>query len=861
MKKVISKSKKIWEHIKNEKLWLLIILIFLAVFFKINRVEISFGIKMDFSGIFLILILFIFGFKKALITTIAIILGYVFLFNGEHIQFIDVLKIVALNIFSKRKWKLNIIIREFIFWGIFILPMTCGIILFSSINELREYYYFVVLFLVVNGILNAFLAEVIFVYLIKEKIHKEKVILKYREIILHIVTLAILIPFIINVIVDLDSSYKGICNTVESTSGEIYHYVEDELEFWNEKSITNLQLTGTIEVGKLEAGIRKSSRYKPYNIHIVDKTGNIILDVKNHDKEILKYEDYNIYPITENLYKLLPINEGQKYFNNSWADGYFIYTDNLESLGLPLMVEVPNSIYNDRIVEEYLRQFKFLIFFTLFIAIISNLLNRTIFNSLYELSITTKNLPEKLKNNIDIKWPDSKIYEIGILKENIENTSCILRENFIELNETQKKLYELAYYDVLTKLPNRVFFKNHLEKLIEDNNKVAVIFIDLDRFKSINDTWGHDIGDKLLIEVAKRFTTLKNKNCNIFRLGGDEFVLVVNVDNIKDIKIIGDKIVSTFNKDFKINDLIIPIKCSMGASIYPTDSTDIDTIIKYADIAMYTSKENGGNYIQLFNDEINERVIEKIAIEEGINKALEKNQFLLYYQPKFSGEDGEIKSLEALIRWENGSMGIIFPDKFIPIAEESDLIFKIDRWVIFEACKINKKLQNEGYKKIPISVNVSARHFVHRELLEVIEEALEKSKLNPKYLKIEITEGVFIKNIDIVSNIIIELEKLGVQVSIDDFGKGYSSINQLMSLPIREVKIDRDFIKNINKDMKKKNIVKLIVELAHSLELNVVAEGIEIEEEKIYLESIGCDELQGYLFSKPVKINELKNFF
>lgn len=861
MSEINSKIENMNKLIKKNEVRLLIILIILAVFFKVNKIEIFFGLEIDFSGVFLIIMLLAFGLKKALLSTIIISLGYIIFFDGEYIQFIDILNILTLGVLLKSRCKVNVIVGEFIFWLVFSVPIIYSIQLFSGINELNEYYYFTVLCIIVNGIFNTFLAEVIYIYFIKVKVFKAKIMVRYKVIILHIVTLSILIPFVVNVFTDLGDSYQEICNMSEESSNEIYHYILDELEMWSEKSITNLQLSGVIEIGLLEESIMKSSRYKPYNVHIKGRNDRVILDIKNYEKEIRVYEDYESTRITENLDKLEPISNNHRYFNNSWTDAYLSYSRKLDDLGLTVMIEIPTEIYNDRMIKEYLKQFKFLMLFTLFIAIISMLLNRTIFNSLSRLSIGTKNLPEKLIHNVSINWPSSNISEINLLTNNIENMSFILRENFIELNETKDKLYELAYYDSLTALPNRLYFKKYLEELVDGrlpDNKICVMFMDLNRFKIINDTWGHYIGDSLLSEVSNRLKYLQSDKCNIFRLGGDEFVVVLDVNNDEDIQTVGQAIIDMFKVSFKINDLVVNSACSLGASIYPDDGEDIDTIIKYADIAMYSSKENGGNYLQLFNQDIKRKVVEKIAIEDGINEALLNNQFKLFYQPKYSGVDNKVKSMEALIRWTSSTLGVMPPDRFITIAEESELILKIDEWVILEACRENKKIQNEGYEKIPISVNISAKHFANTEILDIVKLALKKSDLEPQYLKIEITEGVLIKNVEMVSDIIRKLKYLGIQVSIDDFGKGYSSINQLMTLPINEVKIDRDFIKGIGNDIKKKNVVRLIVELAHSLNLNVVAEGIETNEEREYLESIGCDELQGYLFSKPINIDELK---
>lgn len=848
--------------LNKANLGLFIVITVLAIIFKFNKVELFFGIVIDFSSLFLLLILLIFGVKKSLITTITLIVTYVVFFNGAYIEFIYIGEIIIISyLFTKNK-KTNLIVNEFIIWIIFGVLITLGILFIRDSNRLDEYYYFESLFISLNGFFNAFLADITYMYIIRKKIYKEKFMVEYKEIILHILTGAILIPFIINICIDLVNSYEYIASTTEASASEVYYNIIDELDGWNEKSITNLKLSGIIEMGLLEESINKSTRYKPFNMHLVDnKTNREILDIQNYNKSIESYEGYKSYYITDNLQKVIDKDSKLRFMYNSWRDRYLVYNNEIENLGLEVIIEIPIEIYKDRIIGEYLSQFKFLIVFALLISAVAIIINKTIFNNLYKLSMYTRNLPNKLGKDIEINWPSSNILEINLLTNNIKNMFQTMKHNFVEINKSQEKLYELAYYDTLTMLPNRLYFKKYLNNKVKENNKsekLCVIFIDLNRFKIINDTWGHAIGDKLLKEVSIRLKSLQNDKVNIFRLGGDEFVIVASIDSEEDIIRYGNNIIKLFNKDFKIDDLVLNTSCSVGASVYPDDDNNIDTIIKYADIAMYEAKYNGGNSIKIFNEKIKEKVIEKIVIEEQINSALEKNQFTLYYQPKVSGVGKGIKSMEALIRWTSDELGVVSPDKFIPIAEESDLILEIDKWVIFKACMENKMLQNEGYEKIPISVNISAKHFAHKELLDIVKKALEISNLEAKYLIIEITEGVLIKNVDVVSELIEGLKDIGVLISIDDFGKGYSSLNQLMVLPIDEVKIDRDFIREINNDVKKKSIVKLIVELAHSLNLNAVAEGIETNEEKIYLESISCDELQGYLFSKPVKIEEFK---
>ncbi|MGL4875357.1 MAG: putative bifunctional diguanylate cyclase/phosphodiesterase [Clostridium sp.] len=835
----------------------LIMLTIFAMIFKVKEVELAFGININISLVFIILIMLCFGIKKALfIEGTLIVFGIIFL-NGEIIQVINIIQLIFLWYVCIKKFKLNIILGEIALWTVVIVPFACGMHFFTGSKATVEYYKFAILFLIINGILNVFLAEIIYVYFIKVKIYRQKINLKYIDIIIHTLALAIVIPFVINMYIDLGNSYKNICRNVEELSAEIYRYIDDELSTWSETSITNLKLAGVIEKGILEENIKKVSRYKEFDIRLQGSNGTEILYINNYEKEKLNYEKYEQKKLNETLSKVRPLKKNYM-IDNHWVESYFVYTNKIINNELIMRIEVPTATYNKSIIKEHISRFKLLFLITAIIGFLAMILNKVIFNNLYKLSMITKGLSEKIENNVEVEWEEGNIFEIRNLEQNIREMSDKLRENFIKLNKTQNRLYELAYYDTLTKLPNRSYFKKYLDELILKNkdSKICVMFIDLNRFKVINDTWGHYIGDKFLIKVAERFKKLKNKNCKVFRLGGDEFVFVVKINTNEEIKELGKGVIKSFEEEFKIDDLMISSTCSIGVSIYPDDSKDIDIIIKYADIAMYTSKENGGNYVQLFNEEINEKLLEKVNIEEGIKNGIEDKEFLLYYQPKFSGNTLEIKSLEALIRW-NKDGNLVPPNKFIPIAEESDLILEIDKWVIYEACQKNKYLQDIGCKKVPISVNVSAKHFSNHEILEIIKDALIKAKLEPKYLTVEITEGVLIKNVDMVSEMIVDLKKMGINVSIDDFGKGYSSINQLMALPINEVKIDRDFVKNIHENEKKKIVVKLIVEIAHSLELNVVAEGIELEEEKEYLESIRCDELQGYLFSRPVELENL----
>ena len=845
---------------KIKEISIFIILILLGCLLKISKIELFFGIIIEFASIFLLLILFIFGFKKAVIGAITISI-FDLLFNGNIVNvFISFCEVLFIIYFIKKNKNVKVIIIDFFFWISIIILSIILIFLGEKYDGFIEYNYFPILILSVNSMFNTLIAEVIYEYVIKDFIYREKFKTEFKGMIFHILSGAILVPFIINIFIDMVNSYDYISNTALTSAKEVYDSVFDEIDDWDEKKIYNLKLLGVIELGYLGDVIQKSCNYKEHNVHIKDKKGNIIIDFINSNKYIENYDEYDRKKMSDYFWELLPKRYISMDYNKRWADGYFVYESEIGNLGLYLMVEVPIIIYKDRIIKEYIGQFKLLVLFSIFILLIGKLLISIVINDFNKINNNATNFLKMIDSKEVIMWPSSSIMEIDLLTDNIKNMVNSLRFSFIKLKESQDKLYRQAYYDSLTNLPNRLFFKKYLKDEIKDcENSICVMFMDLNRFKTINDTMGHDIGDKLLVLVAERLKSLQDEKHHIFRLGGDEFVIVSKVNSIEEIKNDGIRAVEIFKEKFILEDKFsVKITGSIGASIYPQDGTDIDKIIKYADIAMYESKCNGGNSLYLFNDTLKKEFYEKATIEKEVKNAIENSELYLEYQPQVSAKDGKIRGVEALLRWKNDRLGIVPPDKFIPIAEESEVILEIDKWVISEVCKVIRMLQDEGYNNITISANVSAKHFVNDDILDLVLGCINKNNIDPKLLKIEITASTLVKNVSTVKRILERFKEIGIRTSMDDFGKGYSSLNILTSLPIDEVKIDMELIKNILNNNKKRKIVNLILELAHDLNLSVVAEGIEVKEEKLFLEKMGCDYFQGYYFSKPIALDKVK---
>ncbi|UOF91978.1 EAL domain-containing protein [Fodinisporobacter ferrooxydans] len=425
-----------------------------------------------------------------------------------------------------------------------------------------------------------------------------------------------------------------------------------------------------------------------------------------------------------------------------------------------------------------------------------------------------------------------------------------------ERHKAQNQINYLAYHDDLTGLPNRRFFIKHITDLLEhsENNKstFAIMFLDLDRFKIINDNLGHNTGDILLQLVSERLKGCLSPNDVVARLGGDEFtILLKEITCISDAIYVADGIIKVFEKPFSVNDYEFYITTSIGISFYPHDGINAEMLMKHADIAMYRAKEQGKNNYVVYKPTKDNRGIEHLTLESSLRKALQNEEFVVFYQPQFDSKTGTIIGAEALVRWNHPIIGLIPPGKFIPIAEETGLIVSIGDWVLRTACGQNKKWQEQGFPPIKVAVNLSSRQFLKQDLVQNIENVLFESKLDPKYLELEITESMTI-NVNYAVEVLGRLKNLGIQISIDDFGTGYSNLYYLKIFSIDTLKIDQSFIRDMMTDNNNADIVATIISMAHTLGLDVIAEGVETKEQMDFLNTLGCYGIQGYLFAPPL---------
>jgi diguanylate cyclase (GGDEF)-like protein/PAS domain S-box-containing protein len=462
---------------------------------------------------------------------------------------------------------------------------------------------------------------------------------------------------------------------------------------------------------------------------------------------------------------------------------------------------------------------------------------------------------------------DGSIFPVYLMSDLVMNpegnvfatvTTC---EDISERKRNEETINNLAFYDVLTGLPNRALFndrlKQELAKARRDHQLLAIMFIDLDRFKVINDTFGHNTGDMFLKAVSERLKGIVREGDTVSRPGGDEFLLLFpDIAHVEAVTLIIKKIINKLSEVFILSDKELYITASIGVSVFPDNGNDAETIIKQADTAMYYAKGQGRNNYQFYTPAISTTSAEKIKLESNLRKALPQNELMLYYQPQVDLISGNIIGAEVLLRWQNEEFGFIPPSRFIPLAEETGLINSMGEWVLRSACAQTKAWQKAGFPAIVMSVNVSMYQFKDKSFITLLRDVLWETKLDPQYLVLELTESALMENSALTVSMFKELKSFGIDIAIDDFGTGYSSLSYLKYLPLSRVKLDQSFVQSVTINPNDEAISKAVIAMAHSLNLKVVAEGIENIDQLSFLRSLQCDEGQGFLFSKPVPENE-----
>ncbi|MGE5027472.1 MAG: putative bifunctional diguanylate cyclase/phosphodiesterase [Betaproteobacteria bacterium] len=455
----------------------------------------------------------------------------------------------------------------------------------------------------------------------------------------------------------------------------------------------------------------------------------------------------------------------------------------------------------------------------------------------------------------------------------LRQTETLLAEKSVHLEKSlrthkvaEQHLAQVTNYDTLTGLPNRSLFRDRLDHAMSrsarNSEMVAVMLLDIDNFKSINDTLGHDLGDQLLQETSERLQHCVLEDDTLARLGGDEFAIILEgLAEIDEVAQVAQKILDDFVRPFALSGHEIYVTPSLGVTIYPLDGEDSESLIKNADTAMYRAKEHGRNNYRFYTADMNKLAVERFALEGKLRRALERGEFVLHYQPQVDIRSGRVVGVEALLRWNHPERGLVPPNEFIPLLEENHLIVSVGEWVLRTACAQSRAWQEAGLPPLRMGVNLSARQFRQENLVEMVEAILLETRISPKLLELELTEGMLMESTKATSATLDRLKENGVQIAIDDFGTGYSSLSYLKRFPIDRLKIDRSFVRDVIADANDAAIVVAIISLGRSLGLNVIAEGVEAKDQLDFLDVQKCDEYQGYHFSRPLPAEEIARLF
>lgn len=484
----------------------------------------------------------------------------------------------------------------------------------------------------------------------------------------------------------------------------------------------------------------------------------------------------------------------------------------------------------------------------------------TVFNDITPLKRTEEDL--RRKNEEITELYDMLVTSEEELRQQYDElivTQEELKKQYLELEEYQNKLHYSAYHDLVTGLPNRLSLVERMAKHIDQfpGSPVALLFVDLDNFKLINDTMGHSFGDQLIIDIGRKVSSLMGEGQSVYRFGGDEFIVCCfGFKELSEITSCAEEIIQCFKSPVVIGDSMLHITVSIGISVFPEDGYNTDELLQCADIAMYKAKQSGKNRYVLFNTDMKESVNERMSIEKHLRDALKNQELQLYYQPLIDIGCRKICGFEALLRWFSPTLGFISPLKFIGVAEETRLIIPIGEWVLYEACRFLKSMQQSGDEELTIAVNISILQLFQDNFVELVLKVLRETGLNPACLELEITESVLMESYQTVTQKLCQLREAGVRIALDDFGQGYSSLSYLQKLPIHTLKIDKSFIDGVASEESEKNLTDTIIVIGKKMGLTILAEGVEKECQLEYLQKHQCHKVQGYYFSKPLPRHE-----
>jgi diguanylate cyclase len=808
-------------------------------------IRLVFGLEFMLGGIFLFIALRRFGFGWTMLMAVTVHTLAVLLVDASFSIWIHSLELLAVSWYIRAFRRRSLVAGDLAFWVMIGMPVLVTVysLYFNTIDKNM---YFVLLVLITNSLFNALLAELAITYSPKAGS------VQLGTMLFHLTMMGIIAAL-----------FWSLLSSSRATESSIFTYLSQEAQITTDsakrlydslskESLRGFKLGSMFEVNRMRGlldVIAIDSGAEAYRV--VDWDGNTIVSSdKSHADASNWMKSMEWESNSTVLYMNLPQKSWTQFANSRWMESSIIYMRELEPFVVYL--RYPSSKYQNELYNSYESQVQGILMLAVMLILFALALYQAFIQTVKRLIRTTKDMPARIHGGETIAWPDTRITEVQLLSRNFQQITG-------RLDEMLKEAQKLANHDMLTGLSNRRSFMEFLEREMEEaaasSGSLAVLFIDLDRFKQINDSLGHDIGDKLLIKAAGRLKTVIGSTGFVARLGGDEFVIVLPVTH-KEITVqVADQVLRALEKSFFVESHELFITASIGISVFPEHGRTFTEVIKFADTAMYQAKESGGNTFRFFADPHLKHISERMTIEFELRKAIEREELSLHYQPVVDSISRRVVWVEALLRWTHAQLGQVSPAVFIPVAESSGFIKPLGDWVIRQACRQAKQWHEQGWQ-IGVGVNCSSIQFDYH-LADFVLETLAETGLDPHFLKLEITEGVFLQRKEVVLKDLGRLKDAGVQVWIDDFGTGYSSLSLLVDLPIEGFKIDRSFIRNMTHNSAGASIANTIIQLARGRGCQVIAEGVESRQEAVHLNDLGCYNHQGYLYSKPVPPDRL----
>lgn len=832
--------------------FILLALVAISLLFLLFPIVFFAGITLSFTTVVMMAIVCLYGLKESFFAA-AIVYGAAVPIGAMNIRMaiIHIAAIVFISAITRRRLE-RLIPCTMLYWLIIAAPVmaVCDMIIYGYMDRIGI---FIIQKEITFKLFASLLVDILMTYTPLRQIGINGRIktagLQFSRIMVHTSLAAITIPYFIYIGLTGYSNHKEIAVITDNMLLSNQNIMASYLNNRTDNELFALSHQGVVEISLFNQELQHILTDTGTEIVVTDNM-NIVIG-SNISAAAGSYFDWRIggrvLPGYKDAFYWIPDgnfrNETEK-----WSNAYIINEKEIPEMRLKLIMMKPYRSYLAEILGVYVFQFWVYLFFCLALILLGFLFKKTFFGPLKRLAETTTGIPARLAQGNLIEWHKSGIVEIDTLVDNFKTVTDDLEGMF-------ERTHRMAYYDSLTGLPNRLSMQDALSTLFcshQDVRTFALLFFDLDRFKQVNDSLGHAVGDRLLQEIAARLKSIESESVDVYRVSGDEFVIIAQGMGQEAAERTAQYVLDLMSQPVWVDEHELHITSSVGIALYPQHGDDSETLMRFADASMYTAKEGGRNTYALYTESLQKRLDEQLWLEHQLRKALELNQLTLYYQAIVDGSTYGINGMEALIRWNHPEKGFISPVQFIPVAEQSGLIIPIGQWVLEQACIQNKRWQDAGFPKVRMAVNLSARQFYSGHIKEDVRSILEETGLEPGCLELEITEGFMIKDPEYVAIILEELKMMGVTVSIDDFGTGYSSLGRLKHFSVNAVKIDRSLVRNVGEDPDNSSIVRAVIELAHGMNLKVIAEGIETEEEISFLTRYGCDEMQGFYFTRPM---------